>query len=385
MTWADEMAGHSEAFRAVWKLHGGSYLRNQFAANPDQAWDEYDSSIREVFTEFASGDLDSVTSIINYLNGAAHALESDASSNFDGVRRGLVDWRGDAAEGFSDYLNQMEDAVNNVLTIIDAARRSVVAYQELLTSLHNDVNELVEQTHDALDKVAEERADEGNRIGLTIISSIVAVGAAALAVPSAGTSTALSFPALAAVGSALSSGAASVAVLKVGGSTEGAVIVDMLSQTQGILDEAREGRYRVEKALYEVTTFLTDAKPTDPTVHDTDTADLLPKRPAIVTDDRFDQDQFRPDDQPEEDRRGLRKDDLVAEPDARPDHERDHYLRPPENKVPQDQAPDPDVAWLNPIPGDPDAPDKKPETPGPDSYDERATATDGKSGGGRVR
>lgn len=385
MTWADEMSGHSDAFRAVWKLHGGFYLRNQFAADPEQAWDEYDSSIRDVFTEFASGDLDSVTSIINYLDGAAQALENDASSNFDGVRRGLVDWRGDAAEGFSDYLNQLEDAVDNVRTIIDAARRSVVAYQELLTSLHNDVNELVEQTHDALDKVAQEREDEDKRVGLTIISSIVAVGAAAASAAAAVPTAGVSLPALAAVGSALTSGVVGVAVLQVGGSTEGAVIVDMLSQTQGILDEAREGRYRVEKALYEVTTFLTDAKPTDPTVHDTDTADLLPKRPAIVTDDKFDQNQFRPDDQPAGDRRGVSKEDLVAEPEARPDHERDHYLRPPENKVPQDQAPDPDVAWLNPVPGDPDAPDEKPATPGPDSYDERAAVTDGESGGGRVR
>ncbi|WP_020672284.1 hypothetical protein [Amycolatopsis nigrescens] len=361
MTWADDMAMHSATFREIWRENS----LEGFGNDPAQT----EQSIRDMFIEFASGDPDSTNSIMNYLRSAMKILEQDESSTFDSARSDLADWRGDAAREFDEYLGRMKDAVHNVRTIIDAALRSVEAYQELLSSLHNDVNELVEQTHDALDKVAEERADRNERMRLTILRSVVEFGAGLVTGGATG--------ALAAAGNALATGPLSKRIIEVGGSTEGDVILDMVSQGRGILDEARESRYRVEKALYEVTVFLTDAKPADQSVDDFHPNRLRPARPAIITDDEFDQDQFHPDDQPARDRRGVRDDDLVAEPEVGRDHERDHFLRPPENKVPKDKAEDRDVVWIPGYQGDPDAPDEPRGKRGPDIYDENATSPDG--------
>ncbi|WP_158883226.1 hypothetical protein [Amycolatopsis anabasis] len=376
MNWAEQMEKHSDTFRKVWAEEGFEYLMfkggmAKEAGRPDMgAWNmppqedvqrkmqEIDTRIRNLFNDFASGTTSEANVIITNLSGANTDIRENFHEHLDGMDIYLEDWSGKASDNFREYVNQLKDALVRKQDCIDATRRSMDAYRQLHTSFKSNVLDLVESTQAALEQVEKDEEARSERMKLTIISAVVAVGAAALAVPTAGTSLGAA-AAVAGVGSALVGAGTSAASIQVGGTHKGEVICNLVDEGDKITKEAAEAAGRVEAAFFKVTTFLTN-------ISGDNLKQVRPDRPKIITDPKFDPEDFHPDNQPKEDRQNVRKDDLVNEPDRRPDEKRDHYLQDPKDR---------EIEW------DQDGlisiPRVKPPEYGRDAYDEQGPASDG--------
>jgi uncharacterized protein YukE len=328
VSWADQMAQHSETFRGVWHEEGASYFLfdGKWTNDPNIDFDgdlgqelaKMDKRIDDLYTDFASGAPGEISAILTRLSAANTQIRENYHEHLDGMDIYLEDWEGSASDNFREYLNQLKDALDRKQDCIDAAKGAMQAYHDLITAMRTNVLDLVEQTQTAL----EQEDARAERSKLAILSAVVGVGAALLALPSAGTSLAL-VAASAGVGSALVAGGAGYASVQVGGQSKGEIISSMVTEGDKIIKDANEAWSRVENALFQVTTYLTNVKGQN-------LADVRPDRPRLITDDKFDPDDFHPDGQSAEDRKNVRKDDLVAEPERDEDEKRDHYIQDPE-------------------------------------------------------
>ncbi|WP_157357477.1 WXG100 family type VII secretion target [Amycolatopsis nigrescens] len=330
--WTQDMEEHSGTFRAIWKQYGAGYL--MFGTdNPPVGFDtddptledkmnEVDGRIRDLYADFCSGEPSEAKLTVESLGNAISDIRENFHEHLDGMDIYLEDWSGDASDNFREYLNQMKDALNRKQDCLEAAKGAIQAYHDFSVAFRGNILDLVEQTQAALDQVKEEEEARSERKKLAILSACVTVGAALAAIPTAGASMGA---AMAAVGASLVAGGAGVQAISVGGNSRGEVIANMLEEGDKIVKDAIEAKGRVEQALFKVTTFVTDVKGSN-------LQQVRPDRPQLITDEKFDPEGFHPDGQSKEDRKGVGKGDLVAEPDKADDEKRDHYIQDPSDQ-----------------------------------------------------
>ncbi|GAA2821383.1 hypothetical protein [Saccharopolyspora taberi] len=359
--WARQMEKHEEAIRTVWAEDGIRHLapvpgvglqppgpgREQprpghpvtglFDNIPDSAmneWHRIDKRLHELFsTEFLSGDLEPTRRLLETLGraplgsvrsgtGLSQAsleqkqveLDTSAQENLRKLDVDLQEWEGDAAGNFKKHLIDLELAIGACQDRIAAMYRAVAHYERALKAFRKDVLKAVNGTYAQF----EEAEELQKKVALTVLGSVVATGAALVAVPVASGALA-SVAAWSAVGSALTSGGIGVTNLTMGGASKGEAVENMVKIGDQLVEDAQEAAGRVGEALYRVTVLSTGKNLNE----------VRPQRPKIVTDEKFDPDEFRHEDQPDEVTDRTSTDDLVQEPKKDADPDRDHHVRRP--------------------------------------------------------
>lgn len=164
--WRREMFNQANDFVEIMRAHDDEGIG---------ARAQLDTRIWRIFNLFSCGSDYAVEQMITSLNAAKEALVKDREANFGGARRDLEGWHGQAADGFFNYLNQLEDGVNLMVDRIDSLVLILSAYKALVLRMHEDVNELVRNT---LRGIADAESD-GWKVGAAIVSAVVNVAGAA--------------------------------------------------------------------------------------------------------------------------------------------------------------------------------------------------------------
>lgn len=272
--------------------------------------------IQELFSQFASfvdvyEALSAVEIDRDLFEKAKDSLnKDDLDSLFHDIDLQVTDWEGDAAESFSEYLRGtaredgsgrgsagneqrpgMENALANCRDRIIAMNYAMKAYRDAIKSFKKDVEKLVKESKDAI----EAKDAAGHENAITAVTSVIAIGAAAVAT---GGSVLL---ATAAVGTALGTSVAANASYTLVGKDPFAIMISMQEAGKKVLDDAGDALLRVSRAFETELDYLSG-------IH---LLDVQPKRPDVVTDDRYNPDEFNPGQVPG----GISHDDLVKEPE----------------------------------------------------------------------
>ncbi|WP_156365039.1 hypothetical protein [Sciscionella sediminilitoris] len=316
-SWAEKMAYHRDTF--LHELHEGRSGDPLFP-DPDEEWVAWcDEKLRFLFDTFASGDADEAVVIVEKLDQAVLRIKANVHKHLDRAKSDTVDWRGDTADDFRDRLDEMNDAINSLHDCIDGTKRAMTGYRDLQNKFQDGVLDYIESSHDQLDAVEQEQQEKAEEEQLNMISAVVDVGEAA----SSGD--------LLGVGAAMAHAAIDDKTLNIGGSSKKDVFDSMVEEGNKILDDAVDSRYRIDRGLYTVLTYLTDIdkKKTG------GVEQVRPKRPKLITDDSFDPDEFRPQGQPPKERGKVDRDDLVAAPKPERDDREDHHVDVPSQPQPR--------------------------------------------------
>lgn len=330
-TWSDEMEKYAEGYRAKWREHASNIDFDPFGPSAEDLEDnpgDMEKRIQQLFTDFASGDRPEIQSTIDALDKAMACLGREAEMHLDMVPRRLANWEGDAADNFSDYLVEVKyKAVLAMQDRIVAAKHGMMAYQDLLHGFRKSILDLIQAADEAFQK--EEDAEQ--KIGVGIVSAVVAVSAAALAIAAAPATGGLSIAAATgAIGSAMAGGYSGSAILAIGGENELAVIASLVDKGEKLIADLKPEVQKIEAGFSAVVASVTNAA--DKKLPDVrpdrrlNLKDVRPDRPDVVSDTTFDPDDFHHDDQSKDVSDRVNKDDLVEEPGKDADQEGDHYI-----------------------------------------------------------
>jgi hypothetical protein len=422
--WAHDLREHAKAIRLVWSEVGLPYIEtgrdeqgpadprnpgsggspeigSPMPANPnvpgsDEAtarWQEVDDTIKELFShELLSGNLSAADDFVHALSlvplgdggpdaNALPVAKGDRSSisvsveyqdKINHLRTGLRSWEGKAAENFAHYLDEMDKALAMYQDRVAAAWLAIANYRRAIEGIRNDALDLVKAAYDKFDEI--DQTKEKQKV--TVLSSLVTAGVSLVGVGAAGVGTGglASVAAWGFVLDAFKSGAVGYGILQMGAGTKGEAVENVAEGAKKIVQDAEKAADTVKEALYAVTKSMTGVNLTGRGTEDGPKVDdprqreagMRPDRPDIVTDDKFDPNEFRHDDQPPDSIDRADRDDLVKEPEREPDQARDHSIQDPKDE--------PDSFWdiTPPIP-----------VPKPDAYQEQGPAAGG--AGGRAR
>lgn len=335
--WAEAMADHCRAFQAVWAEHGADVSLTpgeEFMPGlPPEMRDAFDDAqpnfvdvpprIDELFETFCSGRIEQAAPIYDGLAEAATLAADETEAGLDTLKGELsASWDGDAADRFVRWLGDMQQACANMSDVALAARELMNAYQQLLRSYRTDVLTLIDDVQTRLT----EAAHVGEQRRLNMISAVhaIAIGLAGASSPTG---------AAAAVAGAMSNLGHSDSVLQVGGEKEGEVILSMLTEGEKIIADARAGGDTIVAGLLELGNHVTDTRDDR---NQSRLDQIRPGRPGLITDDGFDPDQFRHEEQPPGIADRVSRDDLVREPP--PDEDRDAWRdNPPPDREPEEE------------------------------------------------
>lgn len=279
----------------------------------EQPYPGQKEEIEELFRRFGEFvDVYSVLSAVDLdrdiLKAAAEALnKDDLDAAFHDVDRQVIEWEGDTAESFSEYLRGtvdggggssgqrpgMELALVKCRDRVTAANYSLKAYRDAVNGFKKDVEKLVKNAKDSIEEDAEAGVDNA----ISAVTAVVAVGAAAA---TAGSSL---LAATAAVGSVLSSSVSASSGYELTGTDPFSIMMSMQESGEDILRDAQEALAQVARSFETVTDHLSGGH----------RLEVCPEQPGLVTDDRYDPAEFNPGRIPE---KGISRDDLVKTPDA---------------------------------------------------------------------
>ncbi|TCP43867.1 hypothetical protein EV191_12021 [Tamaricihabitans halophyticus] len=314
MSWSDDMDTHCATFQEVWSENWSDAIPI-FMDDLEGEFNKVDSQLQDMFTAFKAGDPEPAEQAVAALSGVKSQITEDMHQNLNGLDLYLEDWRGDAADNFRRYTYQMKDALMRKQECVSAAEQAMLAYQQMMQSYRDAILGLIESSQAAMDKIDEANEMASDKVKLSIIATVVAVGAALTAGAAA--------PVLAGVGAALVAGGTSYQILTMQAEKKGEVIVKMIEEGDKILAEVDDAKERVSKAFFAVTEYVTN-------VNEENLPDVRPERPDIVTDDKFDPDDFYHDDQPDGIADDMRTDGLVEEPRKPDDNPRDRRIVDPD-------------------------------------------------------
>ncbi|WP_020496594.1 hypothetical protein [Sciscionella marina] len=307
-SWAERMAYHRDAFLS--ELHDDP----EDPCFPDAEWARWcEEKLRFLFDTFASGDADEAEVIVEGLDQALMRLNQNVHKHLDRAKSDTVDWQGDTAEDFRHRLDDMNDAITRMHDCLDGTKRAMTGYRELQRKFRDGVLGFIESSHDQLDAVEQAQHEEAHKKRLNMISSVINIVGAADDEDPVGVVT------------AMVQGEISDKILDVSGPTKEEVFNSMVDEGNKILDDAVDSRYRIDRGLYTVLTYLTDIDKKKTGGVD----QVRPKRPKLITDDSFDPDEFSPKGQSPKEHGKVDRDDLVADPGPDRDDREDHHVDVP--------------------------------------------------------
>jgi hypothetical protein len=337
--WSAAMADHCRAFQAVWAEHGGAVSqtpgwRDEIKPNlPQDMQDGIDAAqpyfedvpprIGELFETFCSGRIEQAAAIHGDLAEAASLAGDEVDAGLDTLKGEMsASWHGDAADGFERWLGDMQRACENMSEVVLSARELMNAYQQLLRSYRSDILTLIDDVQARLTDaglVAERR-----RLGM--LGTIQQIGLGLLGVSSV-QGAAIS------VGGALAGQAHNDSTMEVTGEEEGEVILSMLTEGEKIVADARAAGDRIVAGLLELGEYVTDTRDDR---NQSRLDQIRPGRPSLITDEGFDPEDFRHEEQPPGVADRVSRDDLVREPP--PDEDRDAWRdNPPPDREPEEE------------------------------------------------
>jgi len=254
--WHARMDDLSRSFQAILREHDEDGIGESARL--------YDR-IERAFNLFSCGEGFGASKMNEFLSLAKDEMTKDREEDFNGVRRDMAEWQGDAANQFLDYVNSLDDGMNIMLDRIDTLQMILQAHAILVKGMREDVCDLVRKT---LDGIAEAETD-GWEVGMTIAGAVAgfAAGVAGAAV---------GLPVWAVIGTiagTMASGASGVAVAVHGAEDELGVIVNFVDSAEGMLHLVDIERLRIEKGFRDLAESITDAK----------LVEVRPNRPVVVT------------------------------------------------------------------------------------------------------
>jgi hypothetical protein len=241
--------------------------------------------------------LEAVRQEISLLSLAADDIDQDFCEGvLNDIDLYLENWEGDAADGFRSYLRgqpSIEGALARKRDIVRAAKYAMQAYEKSITAFRDDVLTLVETGQKGVQAGEVREA----KIMITLASAAVSIGVAAA---TAGTGAA--FIATLAVGDALQTGAAGINSTVLEASSTEEVIGELPWKGDDILETARRQMEKCRLGFRAVAESMAGAG----------VPEVNPPRPRIITDDKFNPDDFHQDGRKPSGK--ISHDDLVKEP-----------------------------------------------------------------------
>ncbi|NGY57889.1 hypothetical protein G7043_02965 [Lentzea sp. NEAU-D13] len=300
MSWAEDMQKHADYFCKKFDEQEDWFFPDHLEKNAGYPTAKED--IQLIFAKFGrfidvEVALEGVREEISLLSKAADDIDQDFCEGvLNDIDLYLENWEGDAADGFRSYLRgqpSIEGALARKRDVVRAAKYAMQAYEKAITSFRDDVLSLVEAGYKGVE--AGEIRDA--KIMITLASAAVSIGVAAA---TAGTGAA--FIATLAVGDALQTGAAGVNSTVLDASSTEEVIGTLPWQGEPILETGRRQMEKVRMGFRAVAESMAGSG----------VPEVNPPRPRIVTDDKFNPDDFRQDGRKPSGK--ISHDDLVKEP-----------------------------------------------------------------------
>jgi hypothetical protein len=297
VSWASDMQKHADFFCKKFDEQEDWYFPDHLEKNASYPTAKED--IQRMFAEFARFiDVDAalvgVREEISLLGLAADDIDQDFCEGvLNDIDLYVENWEGDTADGFRSYLRgqpSIEGALARKRDIVRAAKYAMQAYEKAITSFRDDVLSLV----DAGQKGVQAGEIRDTKIMITLASAAVSIGVAAA---TAGTGAA--FIATLAVGDALQTGAAGVNSTVLEASSTEEVIGTL---PWNILETGRRQMEKVRMGFRAVAESMAGSS----------VPEVNPPRPRLITDDKFDPDDFHQGGRKPSDK--ISHDDLVKEP-----------------------------------------------------------------------
>ncbi|MFC3890634.1 hypothetical protein ACFOWZ_04055 [Lentzea rhizosphaerae] len=300
MSWASDMQKHADYFCKKFDEQEDWFFPDHLEKNASYPTAKED--IQLLFTKFGrfidvEVALEGVRQEISLLSRAADDIDQDFCEGvLNDIDLYLENWEGDAADGFRSYLRgqpSIEGALARKRDVVRAAKYAMQAYEKAITSFRNDVLSLVETGQKGVQAGEVREA----KIMISLASAAVSIGVAAA---SAGTGAA--FIATLAVGDALQSGSAGVNATVLEASSVEEVVGELPGKGEHILETGRRQMEKIRLAFRAVAESMTGSS----------MPEVNPPRPRIITDDRFNPDDFHQDGRKPSGK--ISHDDLVKEP-----------------------------------------------------------------------
>ncbi|MCP2246630.1 hypothetical protein [Lentzea aerocolonigenes] len=300
MSWASDMQKHADYFCKKFDEQEDWFFPDHLEKNASYPTAKEDIQLMFAkFARFVDVDvaLEAVRQEISLLSLAADDIDQDFCEGvLNDIDLYLENWEGDAADGFRSYLRgqpSIEGALARKRDIVRAAKYAMQAYEKSITAFRDDVLTLVDTGQKGVQAGEVREA----KIMITLASAAVSIGVAAA---TAGTGAA--FIATLAVGDALQTGAAGVNSTVLEASSTEEVIGELPWKGDDILETARRQMEKVRLGFRAVAESMAGAG----------VPEVNPPRPRIVTDDKFNPDDFHQDGRKPSGK--ISHDDLVKEP-----------------------------------------------------------------------
>lgn len=300
MSWASDMQKHADYFCKKFDEQEDWFFPDHLEKNASYPTAKEDIQLffakcaRFVDVEVA---LEAVRQEISLLSLAADDIDQDFCEGvLNDIDLYLENWEGDTADGFRSYLRgqpSIEGALARKRDIVRAAKYAMQAYEKAIISFRDDVLSLVDAGH----KGVEAGEIRDTKIMITLASAAVSIGVAAA---TAGTGAA--FIATLAVGDALQTGAAGVNSTVLEASSTEEVIGTLPWKGEDILETGRRQMEKVRLGFRAVAESMAGSS----------VPEVNPPRPRLVTDDKFNPDDFHQDGRKPSGK--ISHDDLVKEP-----------------------------------------------------------------------
>lgn len=193
-------AGQAEEQKANYPDNAEFYSRSNNYGYSDQTVSEYMDSIDSMFGEIETAfmrfaepdpaDFDDLIAEIQEVEDrlATGEAETSAASALSALSS---DWDGAFSTNLSTaFFGPMEVIPQNLRVVAQTVRETLEANQAVFKTAQNNLYVLGQKTVEALETVTDKDPDD-TKFGLAILAAVTAIGAAALAIPTGGTSVAL--------------------------------------------------------------------------------------------------------------------------------------------------------------------------------------------------
>ena len=243
------------------------------------------------------GDVTAANDATADLKSAYRNIDENLDEGINGANRDLVDWTGDAADKFTLYLSQVQEAVGRYKDILHDYTQIQGGYAALVQGVINDVTALFNKAIDA-------QTDVSVPTWEVVLTAIAAV--------SAGIGAVISGPVGWAIVTSAVAGTASEASVIISNSDPASTAQSLADGLQGLLNDTNDQLDRFDKAVIELRRYLDQNGPL-PAVN--------PQLPGFITAPSFDPGQFHLSDEPAGIENGVNRGQLVKQPppDGMPD------------------------------------------------------------------